>query len=120
MSGKVFSVTEYDAVIVGAGVLGLSTAYHIARTCPNDKILVVEQMGSSGQGNTAKSAAMFRTFFSTETGQILAETSIDFYKHIQEEFQVDLGMHWTGYLWLFVKKILTILGNRRKKWGVEF
>lgn len=94
-------MTEYDAVIVGAGVLGLSAAYHISRIRPNDKILVIEQMGASGQGNTAKTAAMFRTFFSTEIGQTLAETSIDFYEHLQKKFNIDLKMKWTGYLWLF-------------------
>lgn len=97
-------MTEYDAVIVGAGILGLSTAYHIARMRPNDKILVLEQMSTSGQGNTAKSAAMFRTFFSTGIGQMLAETSIDFYKHIQKEFSLDLKVNWTGYLWLFCEE----------------
>ncbi len=94
-------MVEYDAIIVGAGVIGLSAAYHITRMRPNDKILVIEQNSSSGQGNSAKSASMFRTYFSTEAGQTLAGTSIDFYEHIQKEFCVELKMKWTGYLWLF-------------------
>jgi glycine/D-amino acid oxidase-like deaminating enzyme len=92
---------EYDAIIVGAGVLGLSTAYHIKNLCPNDKILVVDKLGAAGQGNTAKSAAMFRSFFYSHTNLTLADTSIDFYKHLQEDLGVNLKIKWPGYLWLF-------------------
>jgi glycine/D-amino acid oxidase-like deaminating enzyme len=92
---------EYDAVIVGAGIFGLATAYHIKKLKPQDKILVVDQLSAAGQGNTAKSAAMFRCFFYSRTNLTLVDTSVEFYRYLFEKLGVDLKLKWTGYLWLF-------------------
>jgi FAD-dependent oxidoreductase domain-containing protein 1 len=91
---------EIDALIVGAGILGLSTAYHIKQTNPNAKVRVIEKFSSSGQGNTAKSAAAFRCIFSSSTNYTLADSSVEFYRHLQEDLGVELGLQWLGYLWL--------------------
>lgn len=91
---------EYDALIVGAGILGLSTAYHIKRTNPNAEVLIIDKLNSSGQGNTAKSAAAFRCIFSSSTNYTLANSSVEFYRHIQEDIGIELGLQWLGYLWL--------------------
>jgi len=53
-------MTEYDAVIVGAGILGLSTAYHAKNKHHNAQVLVVDKLNAAGQANTAKSASAFR------------------------------------------------------------
>jgi len=53
-------MVEYDAVIVGAGILGLSTAYHIKNRHPNTQVLVVDKLNAAGQANTAKSSGAFR------------------------------------------------------------
>jgi glycine/D-amino acid oxidase-like deaminating enzyme len=94
------SVVEYDAVIVGAGILGLSTAYHIKCEHPNAKILVVDKYNAVGQGSTAKSASAFRCFFSSYTNYVLSRSSIEFYRHLQENLGVDLKLQQIGYLWL--------------------
>jgi glycine/D-amino acid oxidase-like deaminating enzyme len=94
-------MTEYDAVIVGAGIFGLATAYYIKKLKPNDKILVVDQLSAAGQGNTAKSAAMFRCFFYSRTNLTLVDTSVEFYRYVHETLKVNLKLRWTGYLWLF-------------------
>jgi len=94
-------MSEYDAVIVGAGIFGLATAYHIKKLKPQDKILVVDQLSAAGQGNTAKSAAMFRCFFYSRTNLTMVDTSVEFYRYIYEKLKVDLKLKWTGYLWLF-------------------
>lgn len=94
-------MSEYDAVIVGAGIFGLATAYHIKKLKPQDKILVVDQLSAAGQGNTAKSAAMFRCFFYSRTNLTIVDTSVEFYRYIYEKLKVDLKLKWTGYLWLF-------------------
>lgn len=95
---------QYDAVIIGAGIVGLATAYHIKRERPNDRILVVDKMNAAGQGNTAKSAAMFRCFFYSSTNLTLVDTTVEFFKHVQNRLGVDLKLRWTGYLWLFSKE----------------
>lgn len=93
-------MVEYDAVVVGAGIIGLSTAYHIKNEHPNAKILVIDKYNAVGQGSTAKSASAFRCFFSSYTNYMLSKSSIDFYKHLQENLGVDLKLQQIGYLWL--------------------
>lgn len=110
-------MVKYDAVVVGAGVLGLSTAYHIKKLCPNDKILVVDKLGAAGQGNTAKSAGMLRSFFYSPTNFALADASIDFCEHLQENLGVKLKIKWTGYLWLLSGEDYERLEPTLKKLG---
>jgi len=93
-------VTEYDAVIVGAGVIGLSTAYHIKRLNPRSRVLVVDKFNAAGQGSTAKSMSAFRCMFSSPINYVLSDSSVDFYNHVQKELGVDLKLFFVGYLWL--------------------
>ncbi|UCD95985.1 MAG: FAD-binding oxidoreductase [Candidatus Bathyarchaeota archaeon] len=96
-------MSEYDAIVVGAGIIGLATAYHMKKTRPNDRILVIDKMSGAGQGNTAKSAAMFRSFFYSHTNLTLVDTTVEFFKHLHNQLGYDLRLKWTGYLWLFSK-----------------
>ena len=115
--------TEYDVVVVGAGILGLATAYHIKRENPDKEVLVVEKRSAAGQGNTAKSAAMFRCFFYSNINLLLTSSTVDFYQHLQEELNVDLKIRWTGYLWLFSRekyeKIRPVLAEMSEM-GLEY
>lgn len=92
---------EYDAVIVGAGIVGLSTAYHLKSRNPNLNVIVVDRLGAAGQGSTAKSAAAFRCLFYSHTNYALADSSAEFYRYVQNELNFDLKLRWTGYLWMF-------------------
>lgn len=94
-------MTEYDAIIVGSGIFGLATAYHIKQQRPNERVIIIDKMGTAGQGNTAKSAAMFRCFFSSRTNLTLVNTTVEFFKHVQNQLNVNLKLKWAGYLWLF-------------------
>lgn len=111
-------MAQYDAVIVGAGVIGMATAYHIKSQRPQDRVLVIDKLSAAGQGNTAKSAAMFRCFFNSHTNLTLVNTTVEFFKHIQNQLDRDLRLTWTGYLWLFsesryklIKPILKQMAN---------
>jgi len=93
-------MAEYDVLVVGAGVIGLSTAYHIKSVNPDLRVLVVDKFNAAGQGSTAKSASAFRCLFSSYTNYVLADSSVEFYRHLQEDLKVDLKLLWVGYLWL--------------------
>ncbi|MBS7615940.1 FAD-binding oxidoreductase [Candidatus Bathyarchaeota archaeon] len=93
-------MSEYDIVVVGAGVIGLSTAYHIKCRHPNLKVLVVDKFNAAGQGSTAKSASAFRCLFSSYVNYMLSDSSVDFYIYVQEKMNVDLKLSKVGYLWL--------------------
>ncbi len=51
---------EADVVIVGAGVAGLSTAYHLARSSKKLRIIVLEQEKSLGGHASGRNAGMIR------------------------------------------------------------
>ncbi|MCL4444325.1 MAG: FAD-binding oxidoreductase, partial [Candidatus Thermoplasmatota archaeon] len=91
---------KYDVIIVGAGIIGLSTAYHIKNESRDLRILVVEKAPSYAQGNTGKSAAGFRDMFSSEINFKLSSSTVNFYKHVQQHLGYDIGMNFVGYLFL--------------------
>ncbi|MFX1509573.1 MAG: NAD(P)/FAD-dependent oxidoreductase [Promethearchaeota archaeon] len=91
---------KFDIIVVGAGILGVATAYYLQKNSPDKTILLVDKLPDAGQANTAMSAAAIRNMFSSSTNQLLTDTSIDFFRHIQEELKFDLTLHFCGYLWL--------------------
>jgi glycine/D-amino acid oxidase-like deaminating enzyme len=104
---------EYDAIVVGAGIIGLSTAYHLRSRRPELSVLVVDRLGAAGQGSTAKSAAAFRCLFHSRTNFAMADSSVEFYKYVQNEMGFNLKLRWAGYLWMFdeegYRKMLPVL-----------
>lgn len=96
-------MAEYDAVVVGAGVIGLSTAYHIKSKRPSSRILVIDKFNAAGQGSTAKSMSAFRCLFSSRVNYLLSDSSVDFYAYAQNQLGVDLKLVFVGYLWLLSK-----------------
>ena len=88
----------WDFVVVGSGIVGLSTAYHLARLGRGLSILVLDKAGGPGAGDTSKSNSAFRAAFTNKLNLMLAKASIDFYEHVQRVEGFDLGMRFIGYL----------------------
>jgi glycine/D-amino acid oxidase-like deaminating enzyme len=80
--------------------MGVASAYYLKKNNPGKQILVVDRYGAPGQGNTGRSNATFRNTFSSRDNQILSNSTIDFFLHIQGELKVDIGLQRIGYLWL--------------------
>jgi len=87
-------------VVVGAGIIGLSAAYHLKEEEPNLRILVLDRNAAPAQGDTSKSVAGVRNTFTSEVNRLLASSSIDFYRHVQSEIGFDVSLEMIGYLWL--------------------
>ena len=94
----------FDIVVVGAGVIGVAAAYYLQKNNPEKKVLLVEKALAAGQANTAMSAAAVRNMFASSTNQILTDTSIKYFEHVQEDIGYDLMFEKTGYLWLLSEK----------------
>ncbi len=60
----------FDAVVVGAGIIGTSTAYALSQR--GLKVLAIDTLAGAGQGATSSSLAMIRTQYSTREGTALA------------------------------------------------
>ncbi len=93
----------YDIIVVGAGVVGVASAYYLQKNNPEKEILLVDRLPAAGQANTAMSAAAVRNMFASSTNQLLTDTSVKFMEHIQSELNHDLMFEKTGYLWLLSK-----------------
>ncbi|NHJ14851.1 MAG: FAD-binding oxidoreductase [Candidatus Thorarchaeota archaeon] len=91
---------NFDIIVVGAGVLGVASAYYLQRNSPDKRILLIDRLAAPGQANTAMSAAAVRNMFSSSTNQLLTDTSIKYFEHVQNEIGYELLFEKTGYLWL--------------------
>jgi FAD-dependent oxidoreductase domain-containing protein 1 len=90
----------FDVIVVGAGIIGVATAYHLQKNSPDKRILLLDRYLAAGQANTAMSAAAVRNMFASSTNQMLTDSSIRFIEHIQEELGFELLFEKCGYLWL--------------------
>ena len=61
---------RYDAVIIGAGVIGAATAFELAKL--GYKTLSVDKLPAAGYGPTSNSCAVIRMHYSTCDGIIFA------------------------------------------------
>ncbi len=88
-----------QVVIIGAGIVGASIAYHLAlRGCRD--VVILEQAETEVTGSTARSAAGVRHQFSNAVNILLSLYSIERLKHFTEEIGADPGLHQVGYLFL--------------------
>lgn len=88
-----------EVVVIGAGVIGASVAYHLAqRGC--GPVLVLEREGVPGRGSTGKATGGFRAQFGSETNVRLSLLSRDKLLRFEEVLGVDPGYRPCGYLFL--------------------
>jgi FAD-dependent oxidoreductase domain-containing protein 1 len=95
---------SYDAVIVGAGAMGLASAYHLIEREPRLSLLVVDARSRPGEGSMGASNAMVRDVFSSWDNHVLAKNAIQFYRKLmaeREELRAPTPLlDLYGYLWL--------------------
>lgn len=89
----------FDAIVVGAGVIGSSVAYHLARLgCT--KVLVLDRT-QIGAGTTSQSSGILRTHYSVIQNVRLAQASWrvfnDFAAYLEDD-EASAGMVRSGYL----------------------
>ena len=86
-----------DVVIIGAGIVGSSIAYHLTTAgCKN--ILVIERESAQGKGSTGKSMGGVRAQFSTPISIQMSLYSIPFYASFEERLGYPSGYRPQGYL----------------------
>ncbi|MFQ5467956.1 MAG: NAD(P)/FAD-dependent oxidoreductase [Kiloniellaceae bacterium] len=61
---------DFDAIIIGAGIIGAATAYALARK--GWRTLNVDKLPAAGYGSTSGSCAIIRPYYSTVDGSALA------------------------------------------------
>lgn len=75
-------MTRHDVIILGAGIIGLSIAWQIARRSKLS-VLVLERAPSLGAGSTGASSAVLRHRYSTDHMTTVARDGIALYRQWQ-------------------------------------
>ena len=91
---------EWDTLVLGAGVLGCATAYHVMRSDPDRRVLLLDRNPRPAQGNTRRSVALFRDLFTSSTNQALAGSTIALFDHVEDDLGHNLGLKRFGYYWM--------------------
>jgi glycine/D-amino acid oxidase-like deaminating enzyme len=93
---------QHDVIIVGAGIIGLSIAWQLARRSQLS-ILVLEKGAGLGEGSTGASSAVCRHRYSRDSMVELARDGIALYRDWQTFTGLSApraGFHNDGVLWL--------------------
>jgi len=86
-----------NVVVVGGGIVGLSSAYYLADRGAD--VTLCEQ-GTLGNQSTARSAGGIRSQFSTAVNVDLSVASREVWDDFEERFGVDIAYRKPGYLFL--------------------
>ncbi|MDQ3793470.1 MAG: FAD-binding oxidoreductase [Actinomycetota bacterium] len=88
-----------EVVVIGAGVVGASVAYHLAAGgC--GPVLVLERGRGPGRGSTGRATGGFRAQFGSGINVGLSLLSREKLRRFEEELGVDPGFRPRGYLFL--------------------
>lgn len=87
-----------SVVVIGGGVMGLSTAYHLARAGVTDVVLV--ERDELGSGSTCRAAGGVRAQFSDAVNIELGARSLRTFETFADTFGQEIDLRQVGYLFL--------------------
>lgn len=92
-----------DIVIIGGGVMGASTLYHLAARGQKN-IVLLEKERFFGQGATGRCAGGVRYQFATEINVRLSLESLPMLERFKEEIGQDVNYRKCGYLFVLTRE----------------
>jgi sarcosine oxidase subunit beta len=118
---------KYDAIIIGAGVIGAPIAYELSKM--GYKTMSVDKLPDAGEGSTAGSCAIVRAHYSTEDGVAFAYEGFKYWldwenylDHVKDEKGLAKFMNTgslliksQGHKWQNVKKHYDAVGVEYKE-----
>jgi sarcosine oxidase, subunit beta len=98
-AGVTDSADRADVAIIGAGVIGCSVAFHLARLgCTN--ILLIDKESLPGSGSTSKANGGIRAQFTTDINIAMSLASMDILDALADEIGEPPLYRKAGYLFL--------------------
>jgi len=121
----------YDAIIIGAGVIGCPIAYELAKM--GYKTLNIDKLADAGEGSTAGSCAIVRAHYSTEDGVAMAYEGFQYWlkweeylDHAEDEKGLARYMNTgsillksQGHDWRKVKSNYDAVGVKYEEWSMD-
>lgn len=107
---------EFDLIIIGGGIIGGSTLYHLAQLGYGGRVLVLEREDALSKGSTALSAGGFRNIWTTPINMRLTSYSIRKLAGFREELDWPIGFDQRGYLFCQYAENF----ENAKKYGAEW
>ena len=95
-----------DIIIIGAGIIGLSIAYHILEADPKLSITILEKEKMLGLGSTGKCTGGIRYQFGSPPLRRLSLLSRDFFLNFELTFDAPIWYLEKGYLMLAAHEVL--------------
>src|SRR5258707_6118117 len=89
---------DFDLIIIGGGIIGGSTLYHLGQLGYTGRVLVVEREDALSKGSTALSAGGFRNIWTTPINMRLTSYSIRKLASFREELNWPIGFDQRAYL----------------------
>src|SRR5438034_8376748 len=93
-----FLKDRYDAVIIGAGVHGLATAYYLGKRGVTN--VAVLEKGYVGSGNSGRNTAIIRANYRTPEGIPFYRESVRLYEGLSQELGYNVLFSQQGHLTL--------------------
>ncbi|MEW5952938.1 MAG: FAD-dependent oxidoreductase [Bacillota bacterium] len=87
-----------DILIIGAGVIGLSIAYHLAAAGKGLKIIVFEKEKFPGMGSTAQCTGGIRHQFSSRVNIQMTVISLEHFRNFNSQMDYPIYLRQRGYL----------------------
>lgn len=109
--------THAQIVVIGGGIIGCSTAYHLARDHNADVVLL--EQGQLTSGSTWHAAGLVGQLRSSASITQVLKYSVDLYKALKQETGLETGWKMTGCLrlacnedrWIEYKRLATTAGS---------
>lgn len=96
-------IRSADLVVIGAGVMGASTAYHLAERGMTN-VVVLEKERFVGQGATGRCAGGVRYQFGTEVNVRLSIESLRMLEAFRDQMGQDIDFRHCGYLFVLTNQ----------------
>ena len=90
---------QADIVIIGGGIMGLATAYNLAREHGVKRVVVLEQ-GYLCSGASGRNGGGVRAQFSSETNVRLMQESLRICADFASQMKINVWFRQGGYLFL--------------------
>jgi sarcosine oxidase subunit beta len=103
-----------DVIVIGAGIVGLSIAYQLARR-GGGRIVVLEKGAGVAEGSTGASSACLRLRYTHNEVIRLAQAGLEIYKRWGQFTGLDApraGFAHTGVLWMLREDPATVASER--------